>query len=70
MNSNLVTEFIKNSELKPHHVFIDMGSGKIELLYIVIYSIKYLYLIHIYIFVILFFIIYNLKNFFYCNKKV
>ncbi|OUM65403.1 hypothetical protein PIROE2DRAFT_66138 [Piromyces sp. E2] len=27
VNSNLVTEFIKNSELKPHHIFIDMGSG-------------------------------------------
>eukprot|EP00833_Pecoramyces_ruminatium_P008315 jgi/Orpsp1_1/1182347/evm.model.c7180000080925.1 len=26
VNSNLVTEFIKNSELKPHHIFIDMGS--------------------------------------------
>jgi len=28
VNSNLVTEFIKNSELKPHHIFIDMGSGE------------------------------------------
>jgi len=27
VNSNLVTEFIKNSELKPNHIFIDMGSG-------------------------------------------